>query len=160
MTRFRRLGLLALLTIGVFALVACGGDDDSDDDGGDASATTAASATEASGSDETTLAFTLADFEITGPATVAAGSVRIDATNEGTQAHELVIIRSDAAPDELPVVDAVVPEDEVDFVGEIEEFPGGEERSSTFTLEAGNYLLICNIAGHYQLGMVSALTVE
>lgn len=157
MSPFRKLTLLSLLAIGALALVACGGSDDNDDD---ASPTMEASATESSGSDEATIAFTLADFEITGPATVAAGNVRIDATNDSTQAHELVIIRSEAAADELPVVDAVVPEDEVDFVGEIEEFPGGEERSSTFALEPGRYLLICNIAGHYQLGMVSELTVE
>ena len=158
MTAIHRLSLLALLAIGATALAACGGGDA--DDEGDASPTAEASVTEDSHSDEATVAFTLADFEITGPATVAAGSVRIDATNEGAQAHELVIVRSDAATDALPVVDAVVPEDEVDLIGEIEKIPGGEERSSTFVLEAGRYLVICNIPAHYQLGMVSELTVE
>jgi len=37
----------------------------------------------------------------------------------------------------------------VDFVGEIEEFPAGESSTSSFNLDAGRYLLICNIAGHY-----------
>ena len=157
MNVIRRLSLLALLAIGALALVACGGDDDDD---GDASATTEASATEEMGSDEETLDFTLVDFEVNGPDSVNAGTIRFDAKNDGTQPHELVIVRSDAEPDALPVVTGLVPEEELDIIGEIEEFPAGEERSSTFTLDAGRYLLICNIPTHYQLGMVSVLTVE
>ena len=36
----------------------------------------------------------------------------------------------------------------------------GETASDTFTLEAGEYVLICNIAGHYAGGMFTGFTVE
>lgn len=158
MSRIWRMSLLTLLAIGALALVGCGSDDNGDDADGEVDPTTAA--TEVSGSDETTVEFTLSDFEIAGPASAPAGAIRFDVTNDSAQLHELVIVRSDAATDALPIVDALVPEADLDLIGEIEEFPGGEERSGTFTLDAGRYLLICNIAGHYQLGMVSEFTVE
>jgi hypothetical protein len=51
-------------------------------------------------------------------------------------------------------------------VDEIEEFPVGETQSMTLDLEAGSYVLICNIydadeqEAHYQEGMRLAFTVE
>jgi uncharacterized cupredoxin-like copper-binding protein len=156
-TVIRRLSLIALLAIGATAIAACG-DGNADDGGGDASPTMAL--TEKAGHNETTVAFTLADFEVTGPSSAAAGAIRFDVKNDGKQPHELVIIRSDGAADALPVEGAIVPEAKVDFIGEVEEFAAGEERSSTFNLEAGRYLVICNIPAHYQLGMVAEFTVE
>ena len=74
-----------------------------------------------------------------------AGEVQFDVSNDGTVPHEMVIIRSDGAPDALPVEGGKVVEDEVDVVGEVAEFPAGASDSGTFNLEPGNYILICNI---------------
>jgi hypothetical protein len=91
------------------------------------------------------------------------------ADNRGPEdPHELVIVRSDLAPDQLPVVDGRVPEDQVDFIGEIEAFAPGTQAADTFNLTPGNYVLLCNIAeveggqleSHYQLGMSTRLVVE
>ncbi len=49
--------------------------------------------------------------------------------------------------------------DGVKNVAEQEEYPVGESRTLTTTLDAGKYVLICNIAGHCQLGMYTAFTV-
>lgn len=101
--------------------------------------------------------------------TVPAGQVYFLANNLGPDdPHELVIIRTDLPPDQLPVVDGRVPEDQVDLVGEIEEFPPGTQAAATFELTPGNYVLICNIAemengqleSHYQMGMHARLVVE
>lgn len=158
MTRWLGRSLLvvgAVLGVLAFALVGC-----SDDDDGESESTAVATTTE-EGAAGTTVEVVLADYSVTLSADAApAGQVHFEASNEATQPHELVILRSDAALDALPVVDGLVPEDEVDFVGEIEEFPGGESRTSAFDLEAGRYLLICNIAGHYQLGMRAEFTVR
>lgn len=114
---------------------------------------------------------TLAEFSITPEeSTVAAGPVYFLANNQGNEPHELVVIRSDAAPSDLPVdEDGRVPEDEISMVGEIEPFAAGTDASIVFDLQPGNYLLICNIVeeeangdleSHYQEGMAAALTVE
>lgn len=102
------------------------------------------------------------------PALVAAGRVYFLAQNVGGEPHELVIIRSDEAPDALPVEDGKVPEDEVDFIGEIEAFAADSEASGVFELTPGTYILLCNIVeqeesgeleSHYQNGMAARFTV-
>ena len=102
------------------------------------------------------------------PAQVKAGQVYFLVTNAGpVHPHELVIIRSDAEPEELPVVEGRVPEDQVEFVGEVEAFAAGSQASGVFDLEPGRYLLICNIVegegehavSHFEEGMVAELTV-
>jgi uncharacterized cupredoxin-like copper-binding protein len=91
---------------------------------------------------------------------VPAGEVYFLADNAGAQPHELVVIRTDLAEDELPVVDDRVPEDDVDIIGEIEPFAANSQASTVLDLEPGAYVLICNIAQHYGEGMHSAFTVE
>ena len=104
------------------------------------------------------------------PASVAAGEVYFLVTNRGADAHEFVVVRTDTAPDELPVVDGLVPEDEVDVPGEIEGIAPGSQASITLDLEPGNYVLICNLneyeadedewESHYLLGMAAHFIVE
>ena len=89
-----------------------------------------------------------------------AGVVEFVVTNGGSEPHELVVIRSDAESSALPVVDGLVPESDVDFRGEVEEFPAGSIRTGTFRLETGRYLLICNIPQHYSNGMVAEFVVR
>jgi uncharacterized cupredoxin-like copper-binding protein len=85
------------------------------------------------------------------------------AHNEGTMPHELVVIKTTLAPDKLPVGDdsAVVEGGPVEVIGEIEpdELSPSATASKTMQLEAGSYVLICNIAGHYSSGMHTAFTV-
>jgi hypothetical protein len=52
----------------------------------------------------------------------------------------------------------------VEVIDEIEDLPVGESQDVTATLEAGNYVLICNIVEsgevHYAMGMRTAFSVE
>ena len=116
------------------------------------------------GDEETTVDVTLQEFAIIpSSASVDAGSVTFEATNEGPDDdHELVVIRTDLEASALPTnEDGSVNEDGegIEVIGEIEEFPPGETESATFDLEAGSYVLICNIydedeqEAHYAEGM-------
>lgn len=118
-----------------------------------------------------TVEVTLQEFAIAAnPSSISAGEVTFETTNEGpNDPHELVVIRTDLAPDQLPTnPDGTVNEDGegIEVLDEIEEFPVGETRSLTLDLEAGSYVLICNIydedeqEAHYQEGMRTAFTVE
>ena len=95
------------------------------------------------------------------PATpkVAAGTIAIAATNSGKVAHDLVIVRSDAAPGSLARVGDVADESKLDIVGRFAEFKSGE-KEKRFDLPKGRYLLICNVATHYELGMVAEMLVQ
>jgi uncharacterized cupredoxin-like copper-binding protein len=118
-----------------------------------------------------TVEVTLQEFSIaTDPATVDAGEVVFEATNEGPDdVHEFVVFRTDLDPTALPTDEngAVVETGEgIELIGEIEDIPVGETQSVTLDLEAGNYVLICNIfdedeqEAHYQEGMRTTFTVS
>ena len=128
---------LLLLSI---ALVGCG--DDDDDDGG--------------------IGATLSDFEIDLEETSApAGSVTFDIENKGPSAHEFVVFETDLAPDALPTDDSgdVAEGDDFAPVDEVEDIDEGAEPSLTMDLDAGSYVIICNVPGHYRQGMHVAFTV-
>ena len=114
---------------------------------------------------------------------VAAGPVTFDVENTGPDhPHELVVIRTDLAPDALPTTDhgAVDEEGEgIEVIDEVEEFPPDETREATFDLEPGSYVLVCNVVAeagehggegeeehmdgmevHYEMGMFAPFTVE
>ncbi|MCA9843906.1 MAG: hypothetical protein KC482_04500 [Dehalococcoidia bacterium] len=105
----------------------------------------------------------LSEWAITPSETsVRAGEIYFLVENAGPDdAHEFVVIRTDEAPDALPVVEGRVPEGDVDLVDEIRPYTPGSSASITLDLEPGKYVFICNIAeveggeleSHYELGM-------
>jgi hypothetical protein len=52
----------------------------------------------------------------------------------------------------------------MEVIDEIEDIPVGESQDLTVSLDAGSYVLICNIVEsgevHYAMGMRTAFTVE
>ena len=117
----------------------------------------------ACGGDSGGVGVTLADFSVTPDENSAsAGDVTFDVTNDAEQTHEFVVIKTDLAEDQLPLDDEGVDEsaDGVEVVDEIEDVGGGSEQSLTVNLDAGSYVLICNLPGHYAQGMHAAFTVS
>ena len=107
------------------------------------------------------IAVDLAEFTVTAPSGSApSGTITFNVSNAGVVVHNFRVIRSGAAPDALPIAGGVVDEGAVDVVARIEEFPAGVTESVKVDLAAGSYLLICNVPGHYQLGMTTAFTVQ
>ena len=99
------------------------------------------------GDDEETVQITLQEFAVSAdPASVPAGSVTFEATNDGPDdVHEFVVIATDLGITELPTVeDGSVDEsgEGLEVIGEIEDIPVGETQSVTLDLEAGPYVLI------------------
>lgn len=141
---------LAVSMVVVLGLVAasCG-----DDDGGDGTAA------------DGTVSATLADYSITLDQNSApAGDVTFEVTNEAGQIHEFVVLQTDLAADALPTDDAGDVNEAGDpgivLVNEIEDIEGGATPTLAVTLDAGSYVLICNLPGHYGQGMFAAFSVE
>jgi uncharacterized cupredoxin-like copper-binding protein len=119
----------------------------------------------------TTIDVTLQEFSVI-PAqdSALAGSITFNVENTGPDdVHEFVVLRTDLAPDALPTDEngAVTEEGEgIEVIDEIEDIPVGDTPSLTVDLDAGNYVLICNIwdeeeqEAHYTQGMRTAFTVE
>lgn len=109
--------------------------------------------------EQPTLTVELTDFALKAdPGTAKAGHVVFAVRNRAAMAHELTVIRTDLAPDALPIDGGKAKED--GKVGGISNISAGVSRKLALELPAGHYDLICNVPGHYQLGMRTALTVE
>ena len=118
------------------------------------------SSSSGSGSDTGGVSATEADFSINlATNSAAAGSVTFNITNQGPSAHEFVILKTDEAPDALPVKDNEVEEDKTDVIDEAEDIAPSTTATLTTDLEAGSYVIICNLPTHYEQGMRAAFTV-
>ena len=104
--------------------------------------------------------------------TVKAGNVTFKVLNVGTIEHELIVLKTDTPFDQLPVVDSGDPPvavktgadkvDEATNIGETGDpnLKNGDTRIFVIKdMKPGKYVLVCNIALHYGLGMRAPLTV-
>jgi uncharacterized cupredoxin-like copper-binding protein len=89
---------------------------------------------------------------------VPAGKVTFVVKNAGFKEHEFVVIRTNRAPNALPIKGSRA--SEAGHQGEIQEFRPGLTKTLTLTLRAGKYVLICNVLRHYQRGQRTGFTVK
>lgn len=118
-----------------------------------------------------TVDVTLQEFSVaTDPTSAEAGEMTFEATNDGPDdIHEFVVFRTDLSLTDLPTDEnGAVDEagEGLELIGEIEDIEVGETDNVTLNLDAGNYVLICNIwdedeqEAHYQEGMRTGFTVS
>lgn len=104
----------------------------------------------------------LSEFAIKASATSAsAGTVNFASKNVGANNHELVVVRSSAAPGALPLnANNGVDEAQVQIVKRMDRLASGASGSLAADLTPGSYILLCNVGTHYQRGMNIAFTVS
>jgi uncharacterized cupredoxin-like copper-binding protein len=118
------------------------------------------SASSGGGSGSGGISATEKDFSITlASSTAPAGSVTFNVSNDGPSTHEFVILKTDDAPDALPVKNGSVDETGLTIVDENENVAPSTTATLQDTLAAGSYVIICNMPGHYEAGMHTAFTV-
>ena len=152
----RGLPLRLLSTLAAVALLAaaCG------DDSGDGSSQGGGGGGGASTVDVDEMEFSINPSAGSAP----AGEVTFSLHNVGKETHEFVVIKTDLDPLDLPTAkDGSVDEEGegIEPVDEVEDLAAGASQDLTVDLEAGNYVLICNIVeeedgetvSHYQNGM-------
>ncbi len=95
-------------------------------------------------------------------ASVRAGKVTFTVHNVGSIEHEVVLLKTDLAPDRLTLkADGTqVDEEALNNVGEVPDLDKGETKTGTFDLAPGRYELVCNVPGHYKSGMVTEFQVK
>lgn len=137
--------VIVLLTV---LLAACGGSS-SGASGGSA------------GSGGTAVTVELSDFKVKPSVpTAKAGKVDFQIRNTAAMLHDLKVLKTDLDEDKLPIDSAKAMAKEDGKIGAMENIPAGALRTLSLDLPAGKYVLICNVAGHYQLGMHVAFKVE
>lgn len=94
--------------------------------------------------------------------TVPAGDVTFKVHNDAmTEEHEMVLIKLKSADQTIPVNAAKhrVDESKLKSLGEVADLKAGKDGQLKVKLAAGEYLLLCNIKGHFEAGMKARLTV-
>ena len=143
----RRTFVLAVVMFAVLTSTGCGSDETSSEGGGQGGST---------------VAVTLDDYAIRpAVATAPTGEVTFKVDNVGFTEHEMVVIRTDADPAEIPVADHEANEEAPGMtpIGEVEEVKPGEATDLVLTLKPGNYVFLCNIPKHFERGMVTTFKV-
>jgi hypothetical protein len=107
----------------------------------------------------------LEDFKVLPDAAVApAGNVSLLILNQGPTTHQLIVVRTDRAPDKLPLQRDGLTVDEdasgIDVVDEVGGLDIDDRQTLDLRLAAGHYVMYCNLEGHYLGGMYAALTVR
>ena len=98
---------------------------------------------------------------IVSPNPVGAGNIIFHIKNESIDAvHEFHIVRASLPHDELPTLpDGNVDESKLDKLTDMAVIQPGQSGDLVVYLEAGRYVLMCNVPSHYKLGMHAELTV-
>jgi uncharacterized cupredoxin-like copper-binding protein len=103
----------------------------------------------------------MTDYKITvNMPSVKAGKTKIGVRNLATMEHSFEVLKTDLPHDKIPTDLASAKAKEDGKVGGIASIPAGKSAAVTVDLTPGKYVLICNVAGHYQLGMHVGFTVE
>jgi uncharacterized cupredoxin-like copper-binding protein len=93
---------------------------------------------------------------------VPAGKVTFVVKNDAMATnHEMVVIKLKHKNDKIPMMKGKhrVDEDKLKSMGEVEDLEPGKTGEMSADLKAGDYLLLCNLKGHFEAGMMSHFTV-
>jgi uncharacterized cupredoxin-like copper-binding protein len=103
----------------------------------------------------------MTDYKLTvNVPSVKAGKIQIGVRNLANMQHSFEVLKTDLPQDKIPTDLASAKAKEDGKVGEIPSIAAGKSASVTLDLTPGKYVFICNVAGHYQLGMHIAFTVD
>ena len=153
--------LLASAVLSVTVVAGCGSSSSDSPSGSTSTPSTGAAAPPAATAAKggkvivTSSEYAFAPKAITAP----AGKLEITLDNKGAIPHEIVVLKTSAAPGSLKVgSDQRVSEKA--SVGEVPEIAAGKTKSATLDLKPGTYVYVCNIPTHYGDGMRGVLTVK
>lgn len=165
-----KIALVGLVSATALTLAACGGGGNNTAAAPKSAATQAPAAQSPAGTTGAAVAVSVGDtdtshmFMHVSKASVAAGPVTFSVTNDGVKKHEFVVLATDLMAKKLPYSkadDEVAEEGQgVESPGEIGELMPGETKTLTLDMAAGHYVLVCNIAGHWRMGMYSDFQVS
>ncbi len=93
-------------------------------------------------------------------ASVKAGAVKFGIRNNGTMVHDFDLIKTDLAPDKLPIDVGSAKARADGLTKQMINIAANRSTTLSADLAPGSYVIICNVAGHYQLGMRVALKVN
>jgi uncharacterized cupredoxin-like copper-binding protein len=105
----------------------------------------------------------LREYQVEVPATtISPGLKTLRISNFGTMPHELLVFRSDLDPSAYPMLDGNINEEDpsITKVSDGDNLaPGTVQTRPTDLTTPGKYLFVCNLPGHFRMGMYAVVTV-
>ena len=103
----------------------------------------------------------LKEWSVT-PSTTEArdGTIVFKVRNDGSVAHQLIVVKNDLPPDQLPVANGQLATSQVRVLESIDPIAPGATGEVRFDATPGKFVLVCNVPGHYQQGMATSFLVE
>jgi len=92
------------------------------------------------------------------PKTASHGKVTFSVKNAGSDRHELVVVKTSTAASKLKVSGGRA--SAKGTVGAVKNIAAGKTKTLSLHLPKGHYVLLCNLPGHYQLGMRADFSVK
>ena len=95
-----------------------------------------------------------------------AGKVTFNVKNADTKKHEFVVLKTDTPAANFTIGSFEGETDRIDEdkagtnVGETGDMEAGASKTLAIDLKAGHYALVCNLKGHYRMGMRTDFTVS
>jgi uncharacterized cupredoxin-like copper-binding protein len=158
--------LLVMVVGALIAIPACGGGSKSTSRGGFNTIATLPSGSpgvSASPSNQITVALgevsTSQMFIKLSSNTAPSGKVTFYVHNEGNSTHEFVVVQTDTPAANFPIASFEGESDRIDEdtaganVGETGDLKPGATKTLVITLAPGHYAVLCNLPGHYRMGM-------
>lgn len=116
------------------------------------------------------IVITTRDFSFESPVEAVGGLVRVTVDNEGTQPHQVELVRARDGASSSDIIAAVQRMDAaaldamVTYHGGPNEVPPGERRTTITDLEPGRYVILCFVAApdgqlHVHKGMVGVIDI-
>ena len=104
------------------------------------------------------------DFKVLMPTTLDTGKHTIGYTNNGAVPHEIVIFKTALSANHLPLSGDGDVNEESPLLTNVADSgnalkAGGTKSFTTSSLVPGHYVAVCNLPGHYRLGMRLNVTV-
>lgn len=106
----------------------------------------------------------LTDFKVGVSPTLAAQKTIFQISNDGNQVHELLVFKTDLDPSQRPTATSGDINEEgagITKVSDGDNLDPGKSQARTVDLtKAGKYLFVCNLPGHFKLGMFTTVVVQ
>ena len=104
----------------------------------------------------------LTEWSVVASGAMRSGTTDLTIVNNGAQAHELLIFKSDRDPAAYPTDAAGDIKEEgagVSLVSDGDNIDPGGSQTRAVDLKPGKYLFVCNIPSHFKLGMYEIVFV-
>ncbi len=106
----------------------------------------------------------LSEWKVSVTSSLSAQKLTFQVANAGSQQHELLVFKSDLDPSRYPAESSGAIQEDGPGISKISDGdnldPGKSQARTVDLTKPGKYLFVCNLPGHFKLGMYAVVEVK